>query len=232
MVDDRVAGAIEDGGEMGLGERQADGVPNALAQWPGRHLDAGRVPVLGMARRLAAPLPELLDVVEREVVPREIEHRVQQHARVPARQHEAIAARPGGIGGVVAQVALPQDVGGRGERHRRSRMTRVRLLHRIHREGADGVDAEQVEARGTGGDGLRHLVVSLGTGQSRPDLAACHNWYSRSMPFTSRSTCCGLGVALAAVASSWQMWGISLRPCAALSAAIRSSNATTWARTW
>jgi len=76
VVDDRVAGAIEDGREMRLRERQADGIPHPLAERSRRHLDAGRVPVLGVARRLAAPLPELLDVVERDVVPREVQRRI------------------------------------------------------------------------------------------------------------------------------------------------------------
>ena len=50
--------------EVGLGEREADGVADALAERPGRDLDADGVAELGVPGRPALPLPELLDVVE------------------------------------------------------------------------------------------------------------------------------------------------------------------------
>ena len=69
MVDDRF-GRVVDGRQMRFGDRHADGVGEALSERPGRHFDARRVVVLGMARRLAAQLPERFEIVEREVVAR------------------------------------------------------------------------------------------------------------------------------------------------------------------
>ena len=53
-----------------LGERHPDAVPEALPERAGRRLDAGRVAVLGVARRLAAQLAEALELVEGQVVAR------------------------------------------------------------------------------------------------------------------------------------------------------------------
>src|SRR6266540_2388400 len=160
-----------------------------------------------MAGRAAPPLPELFDLVEGQVVAGEVQHAVEQHASVPARQDEPVAVGPVGVRRVVPQMALPQHVRERRQRHRGARMARLRLLHRIHRERADGVYAELLEG------GLRH---------SRPDLAACQSLVSRSNPSTSMSTCCGLGLAWAATLSSSTSRGISLRPCLTLSVPIWS----------
>src|SRR6266545_4471262 len=160
-----------------------------------------------MAGRAAPPLPELFDLVAGQVVAGEVQHAVEQHASVPARQDEPIAIGPVRLCGGMSQMTLPEHVRERRQRHRGARMARLRLLHRIHRERADGVYAELLEG------GLRH---------SRPDLAACQSLVSRSNPSTSMSTCCGLGLAWAATLSSSTRRGISLRPCLAPSLSIRS----------
>ena len=58
MVDDRVPGSVERGGEQPLGERHADRVGQPLSERAGGRLDAGRDADLGMARRLRMQLPE------------------------------------------------------------------------------------------------------------------------------------------------------------------------------
>ena len=207
VIDDRLAGPIEQGRELRFGDRHADGIPGTLTERSRRGFDTGCDAVLRMSRGAAAPLPELFDVVEGEVVSGEVEDAVEQHAGVARREHEAIAVQPLGIRGVVPEMALPQHIGERRQRHRRARMARLRLLHGVHRQRADRVDAELVEA-----DRL---------GQSRPDLAACHSFVSRSKPSTSMSTCCGDGDAWAATFSSSTSFGISRRPCFVLSIPIR-----------
>ena len=64
--------------QVRLGERDADAVGDALAERPGGDLDARGVPVLGVARRARAPLPELLEVVELEPEAGEVEHGVEE----------------------------------------------------------------------------------------------------------------------------------------------------------
>src|SRR6266550_726887 len=164
--------------------------------------------VLRVSRCAAPPLAELLDLVEREIVAREIKDAVEQHAGMARRQDKAIAVQPFGIRGIVSQMALPQHVRERRQRHCRAGMPRIGLLYGVHRERTDGVDAELIELHASDGGGLGH---------SNPDLAACHNLVRRSKPSTSSSTCRGDGDACAAIFSSSTSLGISWRPCFKLS---------------
>ncbi len=96
VVVDRVRS--ERAGEDPLGERHADGVGEALAERPGRDLDAGGVAGLGVARGLRTPLAEVLEVVELEPVAGEEQERVLEDRRVPRREDETVAVRPGRVG--------------------------------------------------------------------------------------------------------------------------------------
>ena len=81
-VDDLVVRPVVAVGKETLGDRHPDAVRETLAERPRRRLDARRVPVLGMTRRAGAPLTERLQVVEREVVAREVERCVLEDAGV------------------------------------------------------------------------------------------------------------------------------------------------------
>ena len=132
VVDDL---APEAGGKALLGDRHADGVPEPLAERPGRRLDPGRVPVLGMALGARAELAEPLDLVDRHVaVAGQVQEPVEQHRPVPGRQHEAVAVRPRRRARIELQVLLEQDGRHVGHPHRHSRMPGIRLLHRVHRQ--------------------------------------------------------------------------------------------------
>src|SRR5664280_1778088 len=98
-----------------------------------------------MSRRLGSPLPELLDVVERKIVARQVQHGVKQHAGVPIGENEAVAARPMRISWIVTQVAVPQRKRQWRQRHRSARMPTVGFLHSIHRKRTNGIDAEAVQ---------------------------------------------------------------------------------------
>ncbi len=160
-------------------DRHADAGRDPLAQRAGGGLDARGPAVLGVARALRVELAEALDVVEADrgrpldlVVGVDRPHagqeeqRVEQHRGVPRREHEAVAVRPDRVGGVEAQVALPQGVGQRRQRHRRPRVPRVRLLDRVHRQRPDRVDAELIDVARIWG-----LRLFLG-GRHEPDPKA------------------------------------------------------------
>ena len=151
VIDERAAVAVVAHGQHGLGERHADRIADALPERPGRDLDAGdRVLALelGVPGRLGAPLPELLEVVEREVVAREVQRGVLEDAGVPGREHEAVAVRPAGSAGIVSHPLAVEHVGDGRERHGGAGMAGVGLLHRVHGEAADGVDRELLDVGG------------------------------------------------------------------------------------
>ena len=139
MVDD----VAELGGEHPLGQRHADRHAETLAQRAGGRLDADRMPVFGMARRLRAELPEALEIVDRQPVgaadARQIQQRIEQHRAVTGRQHEPVAVGPLRVGGVEFQNVAKQhgrDIGGA---HRQSGMAAVGLFDRVHRQRAKDV---------------------------------------------------------------------------------------------
>ncbi len=134
--------AAEGGAQPAFGEGHAHRVAHALAQRPGGDVDPRRVAGLGVPGRPAAPLAELAQVLQREVVPGQVQHGVLEDAGVPVGEHEAIAVRPLRVVRVVVHDARPQDVGQGGQRHGGPRVPRAGLLRRIHGDAADHIDAE------------------------------------------------------------------------------------------
>ena len=153
VIDDRRLGAVELRRERALRERHADRVRDALAERPGRRLDARRHADLGVARGLAVQLAEVAQLAHRQVVAGEVQQRVDQHRAMAVGQHEAIAVGPLRVARVVAQVAAPQRDGDLGHAHGRAGVAGVGLLHGVHRERADRVD--DVGVGGFGARGLR-----------------------------------------------------------------------------
>ncbi len=58
VVEHTVSGPIEACCQMGLTDGHSERVSNALSEWTGGRLDAHGQMALGVARRLAAPLPK------------------------------------------------------------------------------------------------------------------------------------------------------------------------------
>ena len=153
VIDQGVAGLVEVGRQVRLGDRQAHGVGDALAQGASGDLNAGGFEGFGVAWGLGAPLAELLEILHRHrVVAGEVQQGVEQHAAVAGREHEAVAVEPLRILGVVPQHLVPQGVGHGGGAHRQARMARIRFVDRINRQEADAVDAERLNRGGGSGD--------------------------------------------------------------------------------
>ena len=114
------------------GHRHADRVADALAERAGGGLDAGGVPVLGVARGQRAPGPQRLEVVELEPVAGQVELDVEREAGVAGGEDEPVAAGPVRVGRVVPQVALEEQVRRRREAHRRAGVAVADLLDRVH----------------------------------------------------------------------------------------------------
>ena len=137
MVDDLLA---ELGGEHLLRERHADGSGNSLAERAGGGLDALGVEVLGMSRRQRSELAEMLELVQRHVgIAGQVQQRIEQHRAVAGREHEAVAIRPGRIGGVEFQKLREQDGRDVGGAHRQAGVAGLCLFHGVHRKATDRI---------------------------------------------------------------------------------------------
>jgi len=142
VIDDLVARLVERGGEMCFGDREANRVSDTLAERTGGGLHALGVVYFRVSRREALPLPEILDLLEREVIPGQMQRAVEQHGRVPHGEDEAVTIGPIRRGRIVAHVLRIQGVRQRGERHGRAGVSRLRGLHRVHGESTNGIDGE------------------------------------------------------------------------------------------
>ena len=145
VADERVGVVIDDFAaeflrQLALGDRHADGIRQTLAERSGGRLDAGRVPVFGMAGGLGAELTEVPDLLDRHVlVAEQMKQRVEQHRSVSGRQDEAVAVGPCRVHRVELHEAREQhrdDVGGA---HRQARVPGVRRLDSVHGEETDRV---------------------------------------------------------------------------------------------
>jgi hypothetical protein len=167
VVDQLGAAGVEARGQHPLRERQADRHREPLAERAGRGLDSGSVVVLGVAGGRAPELAEVLQVVQRDAVAREVQGRVEEHRSVSRRQHEPVAVEPVRVVGAVPHHSRVERERQWGERHRRARMAGVGLLDGVHRERPDRVDCELDAALRTGRHSIPSLVVALDGSVSR-----------------------------------------------------------------
>src|SRR5690606_13499985 len=129
------------------GHGHADRVADALPQGAGGGFHPGGVPVFGVARGEAAPLAQLLDVVQAQPDASQVELDVEREAGVPAGQDEAVAADPLRICRIVPHHLLEEQVGHRRQTHRGSRVPGSRFFDRVHRQGTNHVYGTSIEIR-------------------------------------------------------------------------------------
>ena len=89
----------------------------------------------------------LFQLVERQVVSAEVQHRVQQRRTVAGRLDVTVAVGPRRIGRVVAEEARPQDGGDIGHAHRHPGVPTAGRLDRVDRQAPDDVGAQSIDAR-------------------------------------------------------------------------------------
>ena len=132
VIDDCKAGPVVACSQPALGNRQPHAVGKALAQRTGRRLHAGGVAPFGMAGGAAAPLPEVLEFVQRQIVAGQVKHRIDQHRAVARAEDEAVPVVPIRVGRVVAHMTGPQGGGGPGHAHRQTGMAGTGRFHCVH----------------------------------------------------------------------------------------------------
>ena len=90
-------------------ECHADGISEARAERPRCAFHPRSASNLRMPRSAAFPLPELRDLVQRQIVACQMQHRILEHRSVPDRKHKTVAVRPIRNLRIVAQKACPKD---------------------------------------------------------------------------------------------------------------------------
>ena len=110
VIDYRKLFLVESCGKMGSAHSHAHTISKTLAQGPGSDFHSWRQKILRMAWRFRAPLAEILDFIQREIIARQIKQRIDQHRAVPGREEEAIPILPLRVVRIVAQKTCPEHI--------------------------------------------------------------------------------------------------------------------------
>lgn len=159
--------------------------------------------VLRVSGRSTFPLAELLDLLQREIIARQVQQTVEQGGAVPGGKDEAVAIGPLRVARVVAQVLDPERVGHRRGPHGQAGVSRTRGFDRIDRKDAQGGYRLLLESFRLDGAHARppslspgildtELARDSGCGAESPESDACQTDYRD--PVTTRST--GISVRL------------------------------------
>ena len=108
LVENDVVGRIEFRRRHLRGEGVADRIADALSERTGRGLDSDGLSELGVTRGLAVQLAEVFDLLHRQIVAREVEPAVEEHAAMAGGKDEAVAIEPLRLRGIVAEGAAKQ----------------------------------------------------------------------------------------------------------------------------
>lgn len=125
VVDQLEARLVEDSGGVCLCDRKTHSVCEALAKRTGGDFNAGCIVGLWMTGSLAVHLTERLEIVDAEVVAKQVQQGILEHAAVAVGKHETVAVEPLGVLGVEGHELVEQDVGDGGHAHGRTGVARV-----------------------------------------------------------------------------------------------------------
>ena len=98
-----MARAVEPVCQDALRDHHSHRIADALAERTGGGFHPGCVPPLRVSRRARSPLPERTDLLQRQIVPAQVEQRILQHGGVAAGEHEPVAVGPGRIGRIMPE---------------------------------------------------------------------------------------------------------------------------------
>src|ERR1039458_4033938 len=103
MIDDLVSRSVVVCRQMVFCDRHADGIGKSLTEGTGRRFHTRRHSALRMSRSLAAPLPKLFDLFQRQIVAGQMKQAVEQHRAMSGRQNKPVPIEPVWILRIVSQ---------------------------------------------------------------------------------------------------------------------------------
>ena len=83
MVNQLVFGSVKPGREEAFGKRESNRVSGSLPKRAGRRFDSWSIAVLRVAGSLRAPLSEILQFFQRQIVATQMQHGVDEHGAMP-----------------------------------------------------------------------------------------------------------------------------------------------------
>ena len=96
--------------------------------------------VLRVARGHAAPLTEILEFLQREIVAGQVEQGIEEHRTVAGAEDKPVAVGPVGVSRTETQVSAPERQRGSCHAHWQARMSRIGGLHSVQGQHSNSVD--------------------------------------------------------------------------------------------
>jgi hypothetical protein len=137
-------------------------VPEALPEGTRRRLHTGSEPMLGVTRRQAAELTKPPDLLDRKIVARQVEERVEEHRPVPAREDKPVSIRPVGTRRIESEDLGEEHHADLRASKRQSDVPRSRLPDGVHRQSTNRPDGQLLCL------GIRTNQDPLPSGSHRP----------------------------------------------------------------
>ena len=141
MVDHREVRFVVFGCQHAFRQGKANAHGKSVAQGARGHIHARGDAVFRMARGLAAPLPEVLQVVNSQIITRQVQHGVQQRRAVARGQDETVPVEPFRVRRIILHKLIPDGIHQRRRAQRKPRMPGLRLLYFVRREEPQGLYA-------------------------------------------------------------------------------------------
>ncbi len=151
-------------------EREADGVADALAERAGGAFDARGFMKLRMPRRDAVKLAEIRDLLDGQIVAREVEPAIEEHGAVARREDEAVAVEPARVRRVALERLAEEHRAHFRRAERQAEVAGVAFVHGVHGEtaGLVGGFLEEVLVHGKFGRITYRHGGGLQDGSGRP----------------------------------------------------------------
>ena len=128
--------------QSALSDRQPHRVGESLPEGAGRHLDAWRDADLWVPWGTRAELAERPQVIERQVVPSQVQHRVLEDRCVSCREDETIPIGPRGVVGVEGHHPAEENLRHRRQCHRRPAVAGAGRADCVHGQRPDHADRQ------------------------------------------------------------------------------------------
>ena len=141
VVDHREVRLVVPGCQHAFRQGKAYAHGKAVAQGAGGYVHPGGDAVFRMARGLAAPLPEVFQVVKGQIVACQVQHGVQQRRAVARGQDEAVPVEPFGVRRIIFHKFIPYGIHQGRCAQRESGVPGFCLLYFVCREEPQGLYA-------------------------------------------------------------------------------------------